>query len=123
MTETADEVDEMGYRTFFDSEGVEWQAWDVLPKAVERRMGDRRVHRELLSFNERRTAERRQVHGRWTPLTSGLRDGWLCFDASGDRRRLTPIPTDWEECPPTALEGYCRSAMPVRVGSRSPRGR
>jgi hypothetical protein len=118
-----DEVDEMGYRTFFDSEGVEWQAWDVLPKAVERRIGDRRVSREDVDFDERRRAERRQVEGRWTPLTSGLRDGWLCFDASGDRRRLTPIPPDWEECPPRALEGYCRSAMPARTASRPPRPR
>lgn len=111
----------MGYRIFFDSEGVEWQAWDVLPKAVERRMGQRRVSREHVAFAERRRTERRQVEGRWTPLTSGLRDGWLCFDASGKRRRLTPIPPDWEECPPPTLERYCRSAMPARSASRSPR--
>ena len=113
----------MGYRTFFDSEGVEWQAWDVLPKAIDRRMADRRVSFEDVSFADRRRADRRQVDGRWTPLTSGLRDGWLCFDADGDRRRLTPIPPDWEECPPGALESYCRLAMPARVASRSPRRR
>lgn len=111
----------MAYRTFIDSDGVEWQAWDVLPKAVERRMANRRVHHEALSFPERRRTERRQVNGRWTPLTSGLRDGWLCFDGTGLRRRLTPIPADWEECPTPQLERYCRSAIPVRISSPSAR--
>ena len=107
----------MAYRTFIDSSGIEWQAWDVLPKAVERRISDRRVFRERLSFPDRRRVERRQVEGCWTPLTSGLRDGWLCFDAGGDRRRLTPIPADWEDCPANALERYCRLAAPVRRSS------
>ena len=111
----------MAYRTFIDSDGVEWQAWDVLPKGVERRMTNRRLQHEAVSFPERRSAERRKVNGRWTPLTSGLRDGWLCFDAAGVRRRLTPIPADWEECPPPALERYCRSAMPARISSPSAR--
>ena len=107
----------MAYRTFMDSNGIEWQAWDVLPKAVERRMADRRVMGESVSFPDRRQAERRQVEGRWSPLTSGLRDGWLCFDAAGNRRRLTPIPPDWEDCGSHALEDYCRSATPVRAAS------
>jgi hypothetical protein len=111
----------MAYRTFVDSHGTEWQAWDVLPRAVERRIADRRVCRERLSFPERRRADRRQVNGRWTPLTSGLRDGWLCFEAEGTRRRLTPIPSDWEECPALALEGYCRLAVPARPSSALPR--
>lgn len=112
----------MGYRIFVDSDGVEWQAWDVMPKAVERRFSDRRVSREAVSFAERRrAADRRQVQGRWTPLTTGLRDGWLCFDASGRRRRLTPIPADWEDCGFDALESYCRLAIPVRVSSAFPR--
>jgi hypothetical protein len=104
----------MGYRTFTDSDGVEWQAWDCLPKAVERRIANRRVARESVSFPDRRRMDRRQVQGRWTPLTSGLRDGWLCFDASGVRRRLTPIPPDWDECDWAELESYCRLAGLVR---------
>ena len=112
----------MGYRIFVDSDGVEWQAWDVLPRGMERRIRNRRTSRERLSFTDRRNAvERRKVDGRWTPLTSGLRDGWLCFDASGMRRRLTPIPADWEECSYSALEDYCRLAIPVRVSSAFPR--
>lgn len=111
----------MAYRIFIDSNGVEWQAWDVLPKAVERRIGNRRVCREPLAFGDRRRVERRRVDGRWTPLTSGLRDGWVCFDGGGTRRRLTPIPPDWESCGQIELEDYCRSATPVRTSSAARR--
>jgi hypothetical protein len=112
----------MGYRVFIDSNGMEWQAWDVLPKAFERRIGNRRVCREPMAFADRRQGERRQRDGRWTPLTSGLRDGWLCFDAGGTRRRLTPIPANWESCEQPELEDYCRSARPVRLSSPARRG-
>ena len=33
----------MGYRVFTDSQGREWQAWDVVPQLTERRGFDRRV--------------------------------------------------------------------------------
>jgi len=65
----------MAYRTFVDSNGLEWQTWDVVPKGVERRIADRRISFEKVAFGERRRANRRVVQGRWTPLTSGLRDG------------------------------------------------
>jgi hypothetical protein len=112
----------MGYRVFTDSNGMEWQAWDVLPKAFERRIGNRRACREPLAFTDRRQGERRQRDGRWTPLTSGLRDGWLCFDGGGTRRRLIPIPENWESCEQGELEDYCRSARPVRLSSAARRG-
>lgn len=115
----------MAYRTFLDSDGVEWHVWDVLPKAVERRVGERRTYEEVVDFPDRRRAERRHLDGCGTPppLTSGLHEGWVCFDAGGDRRRLSPIPADWEECAPRTLERYCRSAVPARFSTASMRRR
>lgn len=107
----------MAYRTFVDSNGVEWQSWDVVPKGAERRISERRVHFESVSFADRRRANRRTVQGRWTLLTSRLRDGWLCFESLQGRRRLTPIPADWEDCSARVLESYCRSASPVKLSS------
>ena len=111
----------MAYRTFVDSNGLEWQTWDVLPRGAERRIAERRVSFESVSFPERRRGNRRTVQGRWTPLTSGLRDGWLCFESVQGRRRLLPVPADWEECSARELEGYCRSASPVRLSSLASR--
>ena len=113
----------MAYRTFLDSDGVEWHAWDVLPKAVERRVAERRIIEEAVGFADRRHGERRQLDGSGTPLTSGIREGWLCFDAGEDRRRLSPIPQDWEDCAHRTLERYCRLAIPARFASRSGRPR
>ena len=113
----------MAYRTFLDSKGVEWHAWDVLPKAVERRVAERRVFEENLSFPDRRQAQRRQLDGCGTPITSGLREGWLCFDAGEDRRRLSPIPADWEDCASRMLERYCLLAIPARFSAPPTRRR
>ena len=54
-------------------------------------------------------------------LTSGLDSGWLCFEASLQKRRLTPIPDDWERCPVARLEEYCRAARPAMRISVDPK--
>ena len=110
----------MAYRIFIDSDGVEWQAWDVVPDDVERRLGERRESVEGIAGRERRAGtERRVTEGRWTVLSSGLVEGWLCFEATTVRKRLMPIPSDWSVCADEELELYCRSAKAVR-GCASP---
>src|SRR5262245_42006425 len=110
----------MAYRIFIDSNGVEWPAWDVVPDDVERRLGERRESVEAISGRDRRTGpERRVTEGKWTVLSSGLVEGWLCFETTTVRKRLMPIPTDWAVCCDEELEDYCRSAKAIR-GSASP---
>jgi hypothetical protein len=108
----------MGYRIFRDSAGTEWQTWDVVPRLAERRSGERRVSVAVAAprIERRRLSERRVRVGRRPMLSSGLDSGWLCFEALVEKRRLTPIPGDWERCPTARLEEYCRSAKrAVRV--------
>jgi hypothetical protein len=107
----------MGYRIFRDSAGTEWQTWDVVPRLAERRAGERRVSVAAAPRVERRRAADRRVRvGRRPMLSSGLDGGWLCFEAPVEKRRLTPIPDDWERCPTKRLEEYCRAARPaVRI--------
>lgn len=100
----------MGYRVFRDSRGVEWQAWDVIPKLTERREIERRMKRSPVEQERRRAHDRRLMHGRRPVLTAGLDSGWLCFEAEQEKRRLTPIPADWLRCPDSQLESYCQSA-------------
>jgi hypothetical protein len=115
----------MWYRIFRDSAGTEWQTWDVVPRLAERRSGERRVAVSATPprVERRRLSERRVRVGRRPMLSSGLDSGWLCFEAPVEKRRLTPIPTDWERCPTTRLEEYCRSAKPamrLHLSSSSP---
>ena len=104
----------MGYRIFRDSGGTEWQTWDVVPKLAERRRGERRATASVAPRIERRRASERRLRvGRRPMLSSGLDNGWLCFEAPVEKRRLTPIPDDWERCPTARLEEYCRAARPA----------
>lgn len=104
----------MGYRTFKDSHGTEWQAWDVVPRLAERRVRQRRRAAAPSHGSERRRLpERRLTSERRPVLTDGLYAGWLCFEAAVEKRRLTPIPPDWQECGTDCLEEYCRQATPA----------
>ena len=104
----------MGYRNFTDSEGHEWQAWDVVPQLAERRKTERRVSVAPSVVIERRgLVERRLLSGKRPVLLQGLNGGWLCFEASHEKRRLTPVPQDWMRCAISQLEKYCRMATPA----------
>ena len=52
------------------------------------------------------------------PYTSGvmrgMENGWLTFEAAGNRRRLNPIPVGWERASIAELCAYCDRAQPVR---------
>lgn len=44
-------------------------------------------------------------------VAEALRLGWLTFEATGVRRRLAPIPRDWEDAPESRLREYCSTAI------------
>jgi hypothetical protein len=57
----------------------------------------------------------------WTTFPSNpksvateLRDGWLCFDSGEERRRIGPIPRDWEQMTDERLQLVLRLASPSR---------
>ncbi len=119
----------MAARSFRDAFGLDWIVWAVQPQLGERRSGterrsgrDRRAdptrRRATAAADRRRLAERRVVH-RPRVFIPGFEQGWLCFEAAGQRRRLAPIPSGWEQCDEQALEGYCRRAVPATPASRS----
>lgn len=107
----------MGYRVFTDSHGTEWQTWDVVPRQAERRAHERRLAQVPLGFAERRASiDRRLVVMPRARLGDGLDSGWLCFEAVSEKRRLVPIPLDWQRCGDEQLEAYCQAARPTARG-------
>jgi hypothetical protein len=102
----------MAFRTFIDSSGQEWQAYDVKPPADERRRYDRRSNPETVE-PDRRSDDRRLSVGRVSRLANAATEGWLCFERGEDRRRLTPLPKNWARCSDEQLEKYRESAQPV----------
>ena len=111
----------MSLRTFIDSSRREWLAFDVIPRANERRYSDRRNDDEPEFIGD----DRRDVDRRLTVGGSGTMqgaEGWLCFECGDDRRRLSPIPQGWSRASDATLESYCRSATPARMPRRADRG-
>jgi hypothetical protein len=105
----------MALRAFLDSTGNEWLAFDVVPRAEERRRLERRsILKTQSQPDDRRDADRRFTVGGRSPLASGVVDGWLCFERGPERRRLCPIPDGWSRCSDAELESYCQTARPVR---------
>ena len=77
----------MALRNFTDSQGHTWRVWNVVPQYAAGRDEEQ--------------------------MTPGLQGGWLCFENSGEKRRLSPIPADWENAASDALEQYLVQAAAV----------
>jgi hypothetical protein len=43
-------------------------------------------------------------------LSGEYEKGWLTFESAVGRRRLAPVPTDWDTAPVARLELMCRAA-------------
>jgi hypothetical protein len=102
----------MTFREFVDPDGRSWEAWEVRPIAIERRLNeDRRVVPRF--GQDRRSAELQfALHG-------SLREGWLTFQHGDDRRRISPIPNGWTALSEAELIAVLADAVPLR---RAPAG-
>ena len=76
-------------KTFRDSSDISWTVFEVRRQITSRREGNL--------------------------LPSGFSDGWLCFEAVGQKRRLVRYPTQWRELP--AARGF------ELIGQRGPERR
>jgi hypothetical protein len=79
----------MAYRRFNDSEGRAWEAWEVHPAIVERRVNTER------RIGGRDTAERRQTGEFRLVIPTELQGGWLALQAQSTKLRVSPIPDGW----------------------------
>ena len=91
----------MPMRTFTDSSGTVWDVFEAHPGG-----GGRTLSRVPESF----------------------RTGWLCFQSASERRRLAPIPPDWESWEVSRLvaalhttHGMARRTPKAFDASRPPR--
>jgi hypothetical protein len=75
-------------RTITDAAGVAWTIFEV------RRDG--------------------QSTDQWSYLPEEFGDGWLCFESKYTKRRLTPVPDDWEGLEEDDLLRMLNRAAPVR---------
>jgi hypothetical protein len=115
----------MAYRTFVDRDGSYWQVWDSQPTKFERRMAGadrRRPQYYAWGGTERRSGtDRRTTSQRRITLSEGHGAGWLTFESLNEKRRLTPIPSRWEDLTQAELRLLCEKAKRVAKieGTRS----
>ena len=113
----------MAYRTVRDTDGVEWEVWEVKPVWAERRAGDRRSPNATAGppgAERRMNGDRREGYDPSRPrISPGLECGWLAFACDQERRRLAPAPMGWENLSDDALIRLCRAAPPY--AKREPR--
>ena len=88
----------MTMRSCTDRAGAHWEIFEVHP-GVERRSNSR--------------------------MPEAFRAGWLCFQSPTERRRLAPIPLDWEEWTERELlgaleQGYPSPRRTPPIGTRLP---
>lgn len=90
----------MPYRTFADDQGRSWDIWEVRPDHIERRGPERRQEppRPWTGPERRASPDRRQQREVRVRLQYPLSEGWLVFQSDEEKRRLCPIPEDWESC-------------------------
>jgi len=106
----------MSLRVFRDHDGTQWKVWDVRPyverderRLRERRSGDGRPPGGMAERRAGRDRRRRDP----TLFTPGLEAGWLCFENSREKRRLTPIPPGWQQAGDVELEDLLEHARRV----------
>ena len=85
----------MPHRIFRDETGRQWDVWEVIPTAVERRIAK--------PIPRAPSLERRKVHETRVIVPDQLQKGWLAFQCGRERRRLAPIPGEWDDLTATEL--------------------
>ena len=79
----------MSYRQFKDGEWRAWEAWEVHPSVVERRMQFERRTQTRPSSDRRSHREFRLV------MPPQLRSGWLAVQRVDAKLRVAPVPEGW----------------------------
>ena len=91
----------------------------VTPTAAERRKVDRRVSSAgagtFAGQSDRRHTpdRRRSPFHRTTAVSTEYSRGWLCFESEGEKRRLAPVPPEWDEAGPDRLSTWLQAAKRV----------
>src|SRR5918999_3583399 len=98
----------MPHRRFTDSKGTSWEVWDVDASHAERRRAHADPPARPRSANRRRTVDPTRVR-----LRGELSNGWLCFEATHDKRRLAPPPEGWEDLDEAGLERLLKASKSV----------
>jgi hypothetical protein len=112
----------MPLRSFRTPEGAQCDVWEVTGATLPGGHGTRRVRerrgQDVLRYRgpERRKGERRKgAASGVTLLPPEYASGWLAFQCGGEKRRLVPLPVDWESYSEERLAELWLRARPIEA--------
>ena len=115
----------MSLREFTDGEGRLWRVWGTIPGTPHE--ADVFAQSARLQMAAERRAAERQARGapgggtaaepRHSPVSPGREHGWLTFQCGEEKRRLSPIPTDWATASDGELRRWLARADLVRLSA------
>ena len=97
----------MKYREFRDSCDELWSVWEVEPSSMERRVGDDPERRPRVERRRSTPVARIRVDN------PQFAHGWLAFESGMEKRRLCPIPPQWESLTDAELAALASQASPT----------
>lgn len=97
----------MKYREFRDNSDELWSVWEVQPCSMERRLHDDPERRPHVDRRCSAPVARIRVDN---PHFS---QGWLAFESGLEKRRLCPIPSQWESLTDAELASLASQASPT----------
>jgi hypothetical protein len=98
------------FRVFRDSEKVEWKVWEVVPFTIVSGHPERRLpvpDTDLGRASEERRKRNEERRATWE-------QGWLLFETGDLRKRLKPIPPEWQSATESELASMCRNAVVIK---------
>jgi len=97
----------MGLREFEDATGRSWRVWDTYPSTPT---GNDDT--ALVKFMKRQPGDQGvQPLG----VRSHLAAGWLTFGSGDERKRIAPVPADWQTCDLPRLRELLQGAEIVKA--------
>src|SRR5829696_1349159 len=97
--------------------GVERRVDPTRADAPDRRDGaERRQEQSRRTELDRRSGtDRREATRVKARLPGDFAAGWLCFASGGEKRRLAPLPPNWEQADDATLEEWLHAAESVHA--------
>ena len=86
----------MSLREFVAQDGRSWQVWDTHPAGTSKETSASALSRYLSAIDPSGSVQPALVRERF-------QSGWLTFTCGMERRRLAPIPSDWQNVDDMAL--------------------
>jgi len=86
----------MSLREFVAQDGRSWQVWDTHPAGTSKETSASALSRYLSAIDPSGSVQPALVRERF-------QSGWLTFTSGAERRRLAPIPSDWQNLDDTVL--------------------